>query len=188
MEFVDAIDQRTKAQARLNGLQEAVKDAEAEVQKCQELVNKAQKNVDKTWTEGAKGTHRLDALRRAQAKLTEAINWHQNLEGQIKEAKNSVELAKEILPQLLAKAVREKVERLNEKMGAVFDGVTAVVVEADQIYLDLAKKYSVTLPPYDRELLIPMPTRVKDEWLGWITPVTRGLQNLAAKRKAGEHS
>jgi predicted nucleic acid-binding Zn-ribbon protein len=187
VDFLDAIDQRTKAEARLAGLMQAVKDAEEEITKYQAIVQKASEQVDKTWTEGAKGAHRLDALRKAQAKLTEAIGWHQQLEGQIKEAKNGVALAKELLPQILRKAVKEKVEKLNAKMEEALDGITAVVAEADKIYLDFAKKYNVLLPPQDREALMPMPTRAKDEWLGWITPITRGLQALAAKRRAGEN-
>ena len=187
MDFLNAVEEKTKAQLRLDGLQEAVANAEAEVQKCQELVGKAKENLDKTLSDGARGQHKLDALRKAQAKLTEAIGWHQNLEAQVRDARNGVELAKEILPQLLAKAVREKVKGLNEKMEAVFDAVTEVVAEADRIYLSLVDKYKVNLPPQDRELLIPMPTRAKDSWLFWIGPVTRGLQNLSAKRRAGEN-
>ena len=119
--------------------------------------------------------------------MTESIGWHQQLEGQIREAKNNVNAAKELLPQILKKAVKEKTERLNKKMEEALDGVTAVIAEADAICLDFAKKYSVHLPPQDREALMPMPTRAKDEWLGWIGRITRGLQHLAAKRRAGEN-
>ena len=70
MDFLDAVEQKTKAEARLAGLMQAVKDAEDDITKCQAIVQKASEQVDKTWTEGAAGKHRLDDLRRAQAKLT----------------------------------------------------------------------------------------------------------------------
>ena len=73
-------------------------------------------------------------------------------------------------------------------MEEALDAVTAVVAEADEIYLNFVQKYNVLIPPQDREALIPMPTRAKDEWLGWIGPITRGLQHLAAKRRAGENN
>jgi predicted nucleic acid-binding Zn-ribbon protein len=187
MDFAKALQQKTQAENRLTGLRRAIRDTEADIEKFQGLVDKAKQNLDQSWSQGAKATHRLDDLRKAQQRLNEAINWRQELEGQVNSAQAAVEVIKAKLPGLMRQLLQEKVQKLTSDMEAALDAITEVVRKADRAYLNLAEKHGVIIPPQDRGLLIPMPTKIKDEWMGWLGPVTRGLENLAARRRAGEY-
>jgi chromosome segregation ATPase len=188
MDLVQAVEQRDKATRKLEGLQAAIADAAAEIEKVQAIVEKAQENVNKTLEDGAAGKHRLEDLKKAKAKLTDAISWHQELEGQLKTARQDIDFAKQILPDIVRRVVREKAAKLIPEMERAIDSIHEIIRKADEIYLECSRQYGVTLPAGDRESLLPMVRQVKAEWTAWIGPFTRGLQNELARRNAGEYS
>lgn len=83
--------------------------------------------------------------------------------------------------------VKEEMEKLIPSMVAAIDQIHEVIKKGDEIYLGYAQRYGVSLPPYERETLFPVPKEIKPEWMGWIGVVTRGLQVAAEKKRAGEY-